>query len=56
MKELNEYNANVENPLDKRRLTNIGTFREYLEAWLAANPNINLDMTHMVRQLQQESR
>lgn len=52
MKELNEYNANVENPLDKRRLTNIGTFREYLEAWLAANPNINLDMTHMVRQLQ----
>ena len=52
MKELNEYNANVENPLDKRRLTNIGTFREYMEAWLAANPNINLDMTHMVRQLQ----
>ena len=41
MKELNEYNANVENPLDKRRLTNIGTFREYMEAWLAANPNIN---------------
>lgn len=52
MKELNEYNASVENPLDKRRLTNIGTFREYMEAWLAANPNINLDMTHMVRQLQ----
>ena len=52
MKELNEYNANVENPLDKRHLTNIGTFREYMEAWLAANPNINLDMTHMVRQLQ----
>ena len=51
-KELNEYNASVENPLDKRRLTNIGTFREYMEAWLAANPNINLDMTHMVRQLQ----
>ena len=51
-KELNEYNASVKNPLDKRRLTNIGTFREYMEAWLAANPNINLDMTHMVRQLQ----
>ena len=52
MKDLKEYNANVENPLDKRRLTNIGTFREYMEAWLAANPNINLEMTHMVRQLQ----
>lgn len=51
-KELEAYNANVKNPLDKRRLTNIGTFREYLEAWLAANPRINLEMTHMVRQLQ----
>lgn len=50
--EIREYNANVENPLDKRRLTNLGTFREYMEAWLAANPNINLEMTHMVRQLQ----
>ena len=52
LKEIKEYNANVENPLDKRRLTNIGTFREYMEAWLSANPDINLEMTHMVRQLQ----
>lgn len=33
-------------------LTNIGTFREYLESWLNNNPNLNLEMTHMVRQLQ----
>ena len=52
LNELKTYNSNVENPLDKRRLTNIGTFREYMEAWLAANPSINLEMTHMVRQLQ----
>lgn len=52
LNELKTYNSNVENPLDKRRLTNIGTFREYMEAWLSANPSINLEMTHMVRQLQ----
>lgn len=51
-KDINEYNAKVENPLDKRRLTNLGTFREYMEAWISANPDINLEMTHMVRQLQ----
>ena len=51
-REINEYNARVVNPLDKRRLTNLGTFREYMEAWLTANPDINLNMTHMVRQLQ----
>lgn len=50
--ELDEYNANRGNTLDERRLTNIGTFREYLESWLANNPSINQEMTHMVRQLQ----
>ena len=52
LKELNEYNVNRSNHLDERRLTNVGTFREYLELWLSSNPNINLEMTHMVRQLQ----
>ncbi|WP_295939369.1 mechanosensitive ion channel domain-containing protein [uncultured Alistipes sp.] len=51
LKEIAEYNAGRA-PLDQRRLTNIGTFREYLESWLANNPNINQNMTHMVRQLQ----
>jgi len=50
--ELNDYNANRGTLLDERRLTNIGTFREYMESWIASNPDINLSMTHMVRQLQ----
>lgn len=50
--ELEEFNRNRSTLLDERRLTNVGTFREYLESWLATNPDINLEMTHMVRQLQ----
>lgn len=50
--ELEEYNRARPNLLDERRLTNVGTFREYLESWLENNPSINLEMTHMVRQLQ----
>lgn len=38
--------------LDERKLTNIGIFRYYMEAWIEANPDINTNMTHMVRQLQ----
>lgn len=37
--------------VDARRLTNIGTFRAYLEHWLKRNPNIKQDMTFLVRQL-----
>jgi miniconductance mechanosensitive channel len=35
-----------------RRLTNLGIFRKYLEAYLRNNKNINQDMTFLVRQLQ----
>lgn len=52
IKDIDQFNIDHSNLLDKRRLTNIGTFREYMEAWLSRNPNINLEMTHMVRQLQ----
>ncbi|MDR1098790.1 MAG: mechanosensitive ion channel family protein [Tannerella sp.] len=52
LKDLEEFNASRKNRLDVRKLTNIGTFREYLESWIAANPDINREMTHMVRQLQ----
>lgn len=52
LEDIKQYNANCKNPLDERRLTNIGTFREYLESWIANNPNISQEMTHMVRQLQ----
>lgn len=52
LSDIEKYNAKHNTPLDKRMLTNIGTFREYLESWLTNNPNLNLEMTHMVRQLQ----
>lgn len=38
-----------------RRLTNIGTFRQYLLSYLKAHPNIHQDMTLMVRQLDSSS-
>ena len=50
--EIMRHNEVHDNPLDARRLTNIGTFREYLEEWIANHSDINKDMTHMVRQLQ----
>lgn len=34
-----------------RKLTNIGTFRAYLEVYLQQHPEVNQQMTHMVRQL-----
>ncbi len=52
IEEIKTHNAHRSTLLDERRLTNIGTFREYMESWLACNPDINLNMTHMVRQLQ----
>ena len=38
-------------PVNQRRLTNIGTFRAYIAAYLQHHPMINQDMTLMVRQL-----
>lgn len=52
LEELERYNAERETPLDARRMTNVGTFREYMEVWIASNSDIAQDMTHMVRQLQ----
>ncbi|HHR5900473.1 TPA: mechanosensitive ion channel family protein [Providencia alcalifaciens] len=42
-------------PLNQRRLTNIGTFRAYVEAYLRAHPQIHKNMTIMVRQLESDS-
>lgn len=39
-------------PANQRRLTNIGTFRAYIKAYLKANSGIHPDMTLMVRMLQ----
>lgn len=38
-------------PHNQRRLTNLGTFRAYAQAYLAAHPEIHKGMTNMVRQL-----
>jgi len=38
-------------PINTRRVTNLGTFRAYIGAYLKANPRINQGMTQMVRQL-----
>jgi miniconductance mechanosensitive channel len=37
--------------LNGRNQTNIGLFRYYIEEYLRNNPNVNSDMTLMVRQL-----
>ncbi|RMT05941.1 MscS mechanosensitive ion channel [Pseudomonas amygdali pv. lachrymans] len=38
-------------PLNTRRLTNIGTFRAYVESYLRNHPDVRQDMTLLVRQL-----
>ena len=42
-------------PANQRRLTNLGTFRAYAEAYLRAHPGINQGMTLMVRTLEPTS-
>ncbi len=43
--------ADLEIPVNGRRLTNVGTFRAYVAAYLEAHPGINQEMTLLVRQL-----
>ena len=45
-------NQNAEMNLNRRRLTNIGTFRAYALSYLRAHPKIRKDLSLMVRQLQ----
>ncbi len=49
----NKIDDNIDNTssANGRRMTNIGIFRYYLEAYLKNNPSINRSMTFMVRQL-----
>ncbi len=55
-REIEEFNRNnrVDNTIlvNGRRQTNIGVFRAYLQEYLNNHPEINHDMTCMVRQLQ----
>ena len=53
--ELSQHNqqtgVDLSSPLNGRRLTNLGTLRAYLVAYLRAHPGIHQNMTLMVRQL-----
>ena len=56
-KEVQAFNQQLvaggsDHPANGRRLTNIGTFRAYLVAFLRQHPLINQEMTLLVRQLE----
>ena len=46
-----EHNVDLESLVNGRRMTNIGTFRAYVVAYLKNHPKINQEMTFLVRQL-----
>ncbi len=46
-----ENNIDTSNLVNGRRQTNLGIFRAYLREYLLSNPNLNQNMTLMVRQL-----
>jgi miniconductance mechanosensitive channel len=52
--EVSEHNKGIDTSelINGRRLTNIGTFRAYIEAYLRSNSQIHKDMTFLVRQLE----
>lgn len=53
--EIDEWNAKLEErgkePVNTRRITNIGSFRAYVERYLRAHAGVHQNMTLMVRQL-----
>ncbi|MGY1531471.1 mechanosensitive ion channel family protein [Luteimonas sp. A649] len=54
--ELQDWNAKLAErgaePVNRRRVTNLGTFRAYVEQYLRSHPGVHQDMSLMVRQLQ----
>lgn len=54
-KEIEEWNRNTEadpsSTLNGRRMTNVGIFRRYVEAYLRKHPKIHQGMTFLIRQL-----
>ncbi len=54
-KEIDEYNKRlgIDNTelVNGRRMTNLGTFRAYVEAYLRSHPKIRQDMTFLIRYL-----
>lgn len=55
-KEIVEFNkhhkVDESMPVNGRRMTNLGVFRRYLEAYLKQHPHINPEMTFLIRHLQ----
>ena len=53
--ELDDWNrklqARGQEPVNTRRITNLGTFRAYVERYLRSHPGIHQEMTLLVRQL-----
>ena len=47
-----EFNKDLSTPINGRRLTNLGTLRAYMIAYLKSHPQIHQQMTLMVRQLE----
>ncbi|MDV3239591.1 MAG: mechanosensitive ion channel family protein [Gammaproteobacteria bacterium] len=54
-REIDEWNAGLaqagREPVNTRRLTNIGCFRAYVERYLRSHPDVHQSLTLMVRQL-----
>ena len=54
--ELDKWNTDFleagRDPVNQRRVTNLGTFRAYVVAYLRAHPRISKEMTLLVRQLE----
>ena len=46
-----DHGIDLSDPVNARQLTNVGTFRAYIEAYLRNHPQINQEMTLLVRHL-----
>lgn len=51
-----EHGVDLSDPVNGRRLTNVGTFRAYMLAYIRLHPGIHHGMTTMVRQLDPDER
>lgn len=55
-RELEDWNTKLlaegKDPVNTRRVTNLGTFRAYVAAYLKAHPGVHPEMIQMVRQMQ----
>lgn len=49
--QLSQQQVDLSHLVNGRRMTNLGTFRAYVTAYLRNHPQINTDMTFLVRQL-----